>query len=63
MGALTWWLNSRLLVLLADIPLAGVWALLTAILCGVIFYAGCISVTGIKEVNDIKHSIFARIKR
>ncbi len=63
MGALTWWLNARLLVLLTDIPLAGIWALLTAILCGLIFYAGCISVTGIKEVNDIKHSIIARIKR
>jgi len=63
MGAICWWLNTRLLVLLADLPLAGIWALLTAILCGVIFYTACISITGIKEVNDIKHSIIARIKR
>ena len=63
MGALTWWLHARLLALFVDIPLAGVWALLTAILCGTLFYAACISATGIREVNDIKHAIIARIKR
>ncbi len=63
MGALTWWLNARLLALFANIPLAGIWALLTAILCGTLFYAACISATGIREVNDIKRAIIARIKR
>jgi len=62
-GILSWWLNTRLLVMLADLPLTEVWSLLTAILCGVVFYAACISVTGIREVNDIKRSVIARIKR
>ena len=63
MGALSWWLNAQLLDLLANMPLAEIWALLTAILCGTIFYAAAISVTGIREVNDIKRSIIARIRR
>jgi putative peptidoglycan lipid II flippase len=61
-GALAWWMNARLLDLLAGIPLAGIWALLAAILCGMIFYAAAISITGIQEVNDIKRAIISRIK-
>lgn len=62
-GALAWWLNTQLLALLSDAPLAGVWALLGAILCGIIFYAFVISAAGIREVNDIRQSIISRLRR
>jgi putative peptidoglycan lipid II flippase len=63
MGVLSWWVNAQVLNLMADAPLAGIWALLLSILCGTLFYAAGISVTGIREVNDIKHAILTRIRR
>jgi len=62
-GALSWWLNAQFLTLLADVPLSGIWALLGAILCGIIFYAVIISAAGIREVNEIRQSILSRLRR
>jgi len=62
-GALAWWLNTRLLELLAGIPLAAVWALLAAILSGAVFYAAGISAVRISEVDDIRGKIIGRLKR
>ena len=63
MGALAWWINKSLLALLCGLHFAALGSLLGAILCGAVFYAVCISLTGIPEVTDIREKIIGRLRR